>query len=90
MESQSPEAGPTIAPHADQERMFEHLREALTAVGFLFGERSETLMHGMRQLIGRSLPTPQEVRMLHGLARQLKWVARTLDKKGEKPELSPE
>jgi hypothetical protein len=29
----------------------------------------------MRQLIGRALPTPQEVRMLHGLARQLLWIA---------------
>jgi tRNA/rRNA methyltransferase len=75
-ERNSPEAGPAIAPHADQERMFEHLREAFTAIGFLFNERSDTLMHGMRQLIGRALPSPQEVRMLHGLARQLLWAAR--------------
>jgi tRNA/rRNA methyltransferase len=71
----SPEAGPTVAPHADQERMYEHLREGLQAVGFLFGERQDTLMHAMRQLIGRSLPSPAEVRMLHGLARQLLWIA---------------
>jgi tRNA/rRNA methyltransferase len=44
-------------------------------VGFLFGDRQESLMHAMRQLIGRALPTPQEVRMLHGLARQLNWIA---------------
>lgn len=75
-------AGPVVAPHVDQERMFEHLREGLTAVGFLFGERSETLMHGLRQLIGRALPTPSEVRMLHGLARQLLWAARNLERKG--------
>ncbi|HSQ58691.1 MAG TPA: RNA methyltransferase [Gemmata sp.] len=73
--------GPTIAPHADQERMFEHLRESLQAVGFLFGERQDTLMHAMRQLIGRAQPTPGEVRMLHGLARQLLWIAG--QKKGE-------
>jgi tRNA/rRNA methyltransferase len=71
----SPAPGPTVAPHVDQERMFEHLREGLQAVGFLFGERQETLMHAMRQLIGRSLPSPAEVRMLHGLARQLLWIA---------------
>lgn len=86
IERQSPAAGPTIASHADQERMFEHLREAFTAVGYLFNERSETLMHGVRQLIGRALPTPQEVRMLHGLARQLLWVARNGAKPGENPE----
>ena len=55
--------------------MFEHLREAFQAVGFLFGDRQESLMHAMRQLIGRAMPTPGEVRMLHGLARQLLWVA---------------
>jgi tRNA/rRNA methyltransferase len=86
VERNAPVAGPAIAPHADQERMFEHLREAFTAVGFLFDERSETLMHGIRQLIGRSLPTPQEVRMLHGLARQLLWVARNGSKSGENPD----
>ncbi|MBA4189884.1 MAG: hypothetical protein C0467_18020 [Planctomycetaceae bacterium] len=67
--------GPTVAPHADQERMYEHLREGLQAVGFLFGTRQDTLMHAMRQLIGRSMPNPAEVRMLHGLARQLLWIA---------------
>jgi tRNA/rRNA methyltransferase len=71
-----PLPGPVVAPHADQERMFEHLREAFQAVGFLFGDRQESLMHAMRQLIGRAQPTPQEVRMLHGLARQLLWVAK--------------
>jgi tRNA/rRNA methyltransferase len=76
VERKEPEAGPPVAPHADQERMFEHLREGLAAVGFLFGDRQESLMHSMRQLIGRALPSPQEVRMLHGLARQLLWIAR--------------
>jgi tRNA/rRNA methyltransferase len=73
---QEPAPGRVLAPHADLERMFEHLREAFRAVGFLFGDRQESLMHSMRQLIGRALPTPQEVRMLHGLARQLLWVAK--------------
>ena len=63
--------------------MFEHLREGLQAVGFLFGDRQESLMHAMRQLIGRSMPTPAEVRMLHGLARQLLWFAK--QEKGDQP-----
>jgi tRNA/rRNA methyltransferase len=74
-ERAEPTPGPIVAPHADQERMFEHLREALTAVGYLFGHRSESLMHAIRQLIGRAMPTPQEVKLLHGLARQLLWTA---------------
>ena len=72
----TPPPGPVVAPHVDQERMFEHLREGLAAVGYLFGHRAESLMHGVRQLIGRAMPTPQEVKLLHGLARQLLWVAR--------------
>ena len=64
-----------IAPFADQERMFEHLREAFTAIGYLFGTRADTLMHAVRHLIGRAKPTPQEVKLLHGLARQMLWVA---------------
>lgn len=84
--SRAPEPGPEIAPHADQERMFEHLRQAFEAIGFLFNERSGTLMHGMRQLIGRALPSPQEVRMLHGLARQLLWAAKNRKDDEPKPE----
>jgi tRNA/rRNA methyltransferase len=75
-ERKEPAPGPVVAPHAEQERMFEHLREGLAAVGFLFGTRQESLMHAVRQLIGRAMPTPQEVKMLHGLARQLLWIAR--------------
>ena len=74
-ERATPAPGPAIAPHAEQERMFEHLRDGLRAVGFLFGERQDTLMHAMRQLIGRAQPSSAEVRMLHGLARQLLWIA---------------
>jgi tRNA/rRNA methyltransferase len=79
-----PEVPPrVVAPVTDQERMFEHLREALTAVGYLFSERAETLMHAIQQLIGRAQPTPQEVKLLHGLARQLLWVAGQLEKESE-------
>lgn len=71
------------APHAEQERAFEHLREALTAVGFLFGTRADALMHAVRQLVGRAGPSSQEVRLLHGLARQLLYVAGKREHSGE-------
>lgn len=76
-------AQPPPAPHAEQERAFEHLREALTAVGFLFGTRADALMHAVRQLIGRAGPSSQEVRLLHGLARQLLYVAGKREHSGE-------
>ncbi len=75
-----------VAPFADQDRMFEHLREALTAVGYLFGERGDSLMHAVRQLVGRAMPTPQEVKILHGLARQLLWAAGQMKPNDEKPD----
>ena len=75
----------SIAAFADQERMFGHLREALTAVGYLFGDKADSLMHGLRHLIGRAQPTPQEVKILHGLARQILWAAGQM-KKGDAQE----
>jgi tRNA/rRNA methyltransferase len=64
------------ADHATLERMFQHLRQGLEAVGYLFGDRQEVLMSAVRHLLGRARPTQAEVRMLHGLARQLLWIAR--------------
>lgn len=64
-----------VAAFDDQERMFESLREALTAVHFLWGTKADSLMHAVRHLIARARPSPNEVRILFGLARQLRWVA---------------
>jgi tRNA/rRNA methyltransferase len=81
---------PEVAPFADQERMFEHLREALAAVGYLYGTKADPLMHAVRHLLGRALLTPQEVKLLHGLARQLLWLAgKQTDRKGEPGDVSP-
>lgn len=64
-----------IAPVADQERMFDSLRDALGRVHFLWGPKTDSLMHAVRHLIARARPSPNEVRILFGLARQLRWVA---------------
>ena len=76
-----PESAPrAVAAFADQERMYAHLHDALAAIGFLFGDKGESLMHGLRHLIGRSQPTHQEVKILHGLARQMLWAAGQIKK----------
>ena len=64
------------APFAEQQRMFEHLQRSLEAVHFLYGPKADALMHAVRHLIGRARPTEMEIRLLHGLARQLEWAAR--------------
>jgi TrmH family RNA methyltransferase len=66
------------APFAEFDRAAEHLHRALTDVRFLFGQNADTLMHGVRHLLARSLPTEQEVKMLHGLAKQIEYVAQKL------------
>jgi tRNA/rRNA methyltransferase len=75
------------APFADLDRAFAHLHEALAQVSFLYGQNADALMHAVRHLIARAQPTAQEVKLLHGLARQLLYVAQFLprDKPSEPP-----
>jgi len=61
------------APFAEQERMFAHLREALEEIHFLWDAKADALMHALRHLIGRAGPTPMEVGILEGVARQMRW-----------------
>lgn len=63
------------ASYAEQERAFAHLREGLTAVRFLWDERADGLYHVVRQLLVRGRPTRKELDVLHGLAKQLGFVA---------------
>ncbi|CAN5348056.1 tRNA (cytosine(32)/uridine(32)-2'-O)-methyltransferase TrmJ [soil metagenome] len=64
------------APFADLDRALGHLETAFTEAGYLFGQNAPHLMHGFRHLILKADPTPVEVRMLHGLAAQLEYIAR--------------
>jgi tRNA/rRNA methyltransferase len=61
------------ASFAEQERMFDHLRAALEEIHFLYGPKTDALMHAMRHLIGRARPSAMEVGVLFGLARQIRW-----------------
>jgi tRNA/rRNA methyltransferase len=64
------------APFQDVDRALAHLEASLWAISFLYGQNGPYLMNGVRHLVLRAHPTPQEVGMLHGLARQLEFVAR--------------
>ncbi|MEZ6139900.1 MAG: RNA methyltransferase [Zavarzinella sp.] len=63
-----------IAPYEQQERMFQELRSSLELIHFLYGTKADPLMAAIRHLIGRAHPSPNEVRILHGLARQLRYI----------------
>jgi tRNA/rRNA methyltransferase len=64
------------APFADFDRSLDHLREALSAVGYLHGQKADSLMMAFRHMLAKAAPTPQEVKMIHGLARQLLYLAK--------------
>ena len=66
---------PDLASFAEQEQMFERLHQALEAVHFVYGDKAEALMHGIRHLLGKARLTKMEVKLLLGLSRQLQWHA---------------
>ena len=88
------EGGPACptapASFAEQERMFLHLREALEDIHFLWDDKADALMHALRHLIGRAGPTPMEVGVLHGLARQIRWFATKRRNEGERGRPPPD
>ena len=67
----------TELPMRAQELLHRHVRRSLEAVGYLYGEKQETLMHGISHLLGRLRPSRRDAGMLHGLARQILWYVRT-------------
>jgi len=71
-----PLSGPVPADFAAQEHMFTRLRTALEEIHFLYGDKADALMHALRHLIGRARPTEMEVKLLLGLARQIRWYVR--------------
>lgn len=74
-----------VAPFAEQERMFAALRESLERIEYLFGPKADALMYGLRHLIGRARPSPMEVGLLTGLARQIQWFADEAAGAGSEP-----
>lgn len=61
------------AKFTDQERAFSQLRAALEEIHFLYDPKADSLMHGLRHLLSRAGPTDMEIKLLHGLARQIRW-----------------
>ena len=55
--------------------MLDHLRRALEQIHFLYGDKADSLMHAVRRLIGKAAPTAAEIKLLHGLARQMEWIS---------------
>ncbi len=63
------------ATFESQERMFAHLKESLAATRFLWDFRSDGIFHVLRTVIARGQPTMKELKVFHGLAGQLLYIA---------------
>ena len=61
------------ATFAEQELLFQQLRLALEEIHFLYGDKADALMHAVRHLLGKAQLDEMEVKVLLGLARQIRW-----------------
>lgn len=70
-QERSPEAS-SVA----RERMFGMWREVLLEIGFMNEEKADHMMLGLRRALGRGPLSNADVRILMGVARQTRWMAR--------------
>ena len=54
-----------------RESFFEHLKEALTALGFLDPQNPERIMKDLRNIFFRAEIDPREIKILRGICRQI-------------------
>ena len=68
--------GEQAASAGDVEQAVGELRAALLEVGYLDPKNPDRVLTELRRLIARAGPTPREVVLLRGLARQVAWAGR--------------
>jgi tRNA/rRNA methyltransferase len=56
----------------------DDLREALVGIGYLNPANPEAILAELRALITRAGPSPREMSLLRGLARQVRWAAQQI------------
>jgi tRNA/rRNA methyltransferase len=55
------------------EAALAQLRESLVRIGYLNGQNPDAVLAELRRLAARARPSPREVALLRGLARQIAW-----------------
>jgi TrmH family RNA methyltransferase len=70
------------APSGDLEDAVTALGEALLGIGYLNPSNPGAILAELRRLLARARPTPREVALLRGLARQVQWAGRNLARGG--------
>jgi TrmH family RNA methyltransferase len=64
------------ASAGEVEQALSELRDGLLAIGYLDAQNPERILAELRGLLTRARPTPREVLLLRGLARQVAWAGR--------------
>lgn len=75
------EPGP-VAPAGQIEAALDDLRTGLTGIGYLNPACPDAVLSELRSLVVRARPTPREIALLRGLARQIRWAAQRIAQKG--------
>lgn len=73
------EAAPASEPRAsagELEQAIGELREGLLEIGYLDAQNPDHILAELRGLLARARPSPREVLLLRGLARQAAWAGR--------------
>ncbi len=64
------------ASAGEVEQAIGELREGLLEIGYLDAQNPDRILGELRTLLARARPTPREVLLLRGLARQASWAGR--------------
>lgn len=65
----------SFAPAHEVAAMFDRLRQALIAIGFIAEDNHDHILLALRALLGRSGLYPRELDIFNGIASQLRWFA---------------
>jgi tRNA (cytidine32/uridine32-2'-O)-methyltransferase len=71
-----PAAADMQASAGEVEQAIAELREGLVEIGYLDAQNPDHILAELRGLVTRAHPTPREVLLLRGLARQATWAGR--------------
>jgi len=71
----------SLAPSAQTEAMYDHMRSTLLEIGFLNTQNPDYFLGKLRRILTRAGLSTGEVRFLRGIFRQLAWYIRTTGKR---------
>ena len=69
-----------VASLAELDGLKEHLKQALVAIGSYLPDNPDHFFRPFKNVLDRAQPSSAEVRALRGMARQILWLKRELDK----------